>query len=365
MRFSPRPAGPGPGRARPFGRLRSALARRLTPMLAAVVLLSGGGLLASPGAVLAWDQGTFSADSESQLFALTNQARASAGLATLRLDTTLYSLARSRSQDMEDRGYFSHQIPPSGQMVFDIMNARGYCYQLAGENIGWNDYPDDVATSQIHSMFMNSPEHHANIMGASWTVMGIGAYKGTDGHSMWTVLFADTSGCGAKPTPKPTPRPTPKPTPRPTPQPVPTATPAATPVPTPRATPVATPTPAGTSRPAVAPSPSASPAPAAGTPSPAPSATPTPFLIPSPDPTGLTGTPSDSPAPSPVEPGPLLVAPGGSPGAGPTAAAGPSVALTGLSESPSPSDSLRVMDDTQPEGLLESILGGVARAFGL
>ena len=67
---------------------------------------------------------------------------------------------------------------------------------------------------------MGSPGHRANILGKTWDVIGIGAYKGADGKKMWTVLFADKCGSTApKPTPKPTPRPKPRPTPRPTPRP--------------------------------------------------------------------------------------------------------------------------------------------------
>ncbi len=121
----------------------------------------------------------------------------------------------------------------------------------AGENIGWNNYPDDIATAAIHKMFMDSSGHRANILGKAWDVIGIGAYKGPTGKKMWTVLFADkcgTTSTAPKPTPKPTAKPKPKPTPKPT------ARPKATPRPTPkpaRATPEPTPTPTPTPGPEV------------------------------------------------------------------------------------------------------------------
>ncbi|MGO9180561.1 MAG: hypothetical protein ACLQBX_19675, partial [Candidatus Limnocylindrales bacterium] len=57
-------------------------------LLASVLLVTIGGALAIPGAqvVRAWDAGTFSSADENLLFTLTNQARASAGLAPLRND---------------------------------------------------------------------------------------------------------------------------------------------------------------------------------------------------------------------------------------------------------------------------------------
>ena len=41
---------------------------------------------------------------------------------------------------------------------------------------------------------MESPGHRANILGKSWDVIGVGAYKGPTGKKMWTVLFADKCG---------------------------------------------------------------------------------------------------------------------------------------------------------------------------
>ena len=194
--------------------------------IALALVATGAGLLALPGRALGWSDNSFSATAEQQLFTLTNQARASAGLPTLGWDATLAGIARWRSQDMATRDYFSHNIPPSGEMVFDVMDQQGYCYQLAGENIGWNNYPDDQATDEIQTMFMNSPDHRANILGPAWDSIGIGAYKGPDGKKMWAVVFADKCGSVApKPTPKPKPpvkpapaRSKPKPTPKPTPK---------------------------------------------------------------------------------------------------------------------------------------------------
>ncbi len=209
---------------------------------------------AIPGAqvVRAWDAGTFSSADESLLFTLTNQARASAGLAPLRNDGQLHSLAEWRAQDMSVRGYFSHEIPPQGYMVFHYMDQRGIQYVLAGENIGWDNASDDEATPMIQQMFMNSPEHRSNILGALWDSMGVGAYKGTDGKLMYCVLFMESKPAAtatAKPTTAPSatapataaPRRTQAPTPGPTP--APTATPrpaAATPTTTLAPTPVPT-----------------------------------------------------------------------------------------------------------------------------
>jgi uncharacterized protein YkwD len=215
--------------------------RRSALAIGVLFLLTSVFTLAVPVATLAWSGGTFSSTSEADLVAMTNRARASAGLKALKVDSTLHTVARWRSKDMIDRNYFSHSIPGYGK-VWDKLNAIGYCYSVAGENIGWNNYPDDLATAAIQQAFMGSAGHRANIMGKAWDVIGIGAYKGPTGKKMWTVLFADKCGSTApKPTPKPTTRP--KPTARPIPKPAPKATPRPTPKPAAAATPQLTPAP--------------------------------------------------------------------------------------------------------------------------
>jgi uncharacterized protein YkwD len=221
--------------------IRAALAadpRRFAVMTLLAFALTSVGLLATPKTTLAWDANTFSSSSEAQLVSLTNQARAAAGLRALKVDSKLTAIARWRSKDMIVRDYFSHTILGTNYMVFHVLDQKGYCYKLAGENIGWNNYPDDVATTTVQRQFMSSSGHRANILGKAWDVIGIGAYKGPTGKKMWTVLFADKCGTSSPaPTPKPTPRPTPRPTTKPhtttTPKPTARATPAQTPEPTP------------------------------------------------------------------------------------------------------------------------------------
>ncbi len=302
------------GLLRGLAGLRHSLVVLVTAAFAATALW----IVVLPVPTLAWDGSAFSPSDEQALFTLTNQARASAGLPTLKWDSSLASIARWRSQDMIDRNYFSHDIPGADR-VFAEMDNRGYCYTVAGENIGWNTYPDDVATAQIQQMFMDSPGHRANILGDAWNVAGVGAYKGADGKKMWTVLFADKCGSTPTSTPKPTPTPTPRPTPKPTNTPALTAAPATTAPPTVHPTPKPTPTQPPAATPAI-------------TPTPTPEPTPTPTLEPTPEPTAI---PTASPTPT---------------------------AATDVVAAPS-GQTLRVVDQPPPQGLLEAIFGGIARFF--
>ena len=197
-------------------------------------------VLGATGTTHAWAAGTFSDGDEQLLFALTNQDRASAGLSALVDDGYLHQEARWRAKDMGDRNYFSHEIPPDGRMVFAYMQSDGYCFRVAGENIGLTTFGDSDATTTLEQAFLGSPEHRDNIMGG-WTNMSVGAYEAPDGRKLYSVLFSVPCGTAA-----------------PTPVPAPVVTPVPAPVVTPVPAPVATPVPVPTVRPTVKPSPSVS-----------------------------------------------------------------------------------------------------------
>src|SRR2546428_385155 len=59
---------------------------------------------------------------ERDLVALTNVDRTSNGLNALIEDDSLVGVSRERSQDMLDRDYFSHEIPPNGEKVFAVLD---------------------------------------------------------------------------------------------------------------------------------------------------------------------------------------------------------------------------------------------------
>jgi len=105
-------------------------------------------------------------------FSLVNQDRAANGVAGLRFSGALARVAQYRAQDMLNRGYFSHYDPVTGQLAFSaLMRLWGIPYTTAGENIAWSTNPSMAA---INTMFMNSPEHRANILKSAYHQVGIG-----------------------------------------------------------------------------------------------------------------------------------------------------------------------------------------------
>jgi uncharacterized protein YkwD len=88
--------------------------------------------------------------------ALINRDRASAGLGPLTWNSCLYNVAVSNANRMAAQGYISHTNGPN----LDLSCGLGH---QAGENVGW--WSGGVNDSQLNTMFMNSPDHRANIMG--------------------------------------------------------------------------------------------------------------------------------------------------------------------------------------------------------
>lgn len=118
-----------------------------------------------------------------------NAERAAAGLAPLQADGTLAGLARTRAQDMASKGYFAH-TSPSGQTAFSLLNASGYPYKLAGENLARNNYPDGQSVTVAMSGFMASPSHRVNVLEPSFRNVGIALVVASDGMKYFVVIFA-------------------------------------------------------------------------------------------------------------------------------------------------------------------------------
>lgn len=115
---------------------------------------------------------------------LLNQDRNFNGLGTLPLDPELSRIARIKSADMRDNGYFAHESPTYGR-VGEMLKRFGYTYSAAGENIAHHANVD-----KAQAAFMSSAGHRANILGKGWTKMGIGIVMDANGYIYATQIFA-------------------------------------------------------------------------------------------------------------------------------------------------------------------------------
>lgn len=101
--------------------------------------------------------------------------------APLAQDAVLDCVARAHSLDMHQRGYFGH-TNPDGEQPWDRMEAAGYRYGQAGENIAGGSSTADGVMEQ----WMSSDGHCANIMNPGFVHIGIGFHGDS---RLWTQVF--------------------------------------------------------------------------------------------------------------------------------------------------------------------------------
>ena len=110
---------------------------------------------------------------ENQVLILLNNTRSNHGLNPLNIDGVLTNIARSRSKDMIDRGYFSHYTP-DGTNIFNFLKANGISYRAAGENLGRSSPPSRGSAGNFIDAWMKSESHRINMLRGAYTKIGIG-----------------------------------------------------------------------------------------------------------------------------------------------------------------------------------------------
>jgi uncharacterized protein YkwD len=106
-----------------------------------------------------------------------NEVRASHGLATLGVSDQLTTAAQRHATNMARKGYFKHEFRKNGTWygfgtwIRWYWPGPGYTAWTAGENLAWG--APDLSARKTVTMWMNSPGHRANLLGA-WTRVGVG-----------------------------------------------------------------------------------------------------------------------------------------------------------------------------------------------
>ena len=151
--------------------------------------------------------GTPRQDLAQSVLNLVNQNRAANGLGALKLSPTLTNSAIWKSRHMAYYQYLQHDdpAPPVARTWYDRVLTCGYSSNAgAGENIAYGyQTPTAVMTG-----WMNSPGHRANILNASYKVIGIGVAAAANGTLYWTQDFGTYDDSGSTGTPPPPPPPT-------------------------------------------------------------------------------------------------------------------------------------------------------------
>jgi uncharacterized protein YkwD len=111
---------------------------------------------------------------EQQLIDLVNQERQRQGLAELTHEPKLTEAAREHAQRMADRGSLSHQFPGEPALR-DRIARTDLRFKAVAENVGYAN-----SVERVHSTFMRSPGHRANILDPDYNAVGIGVVRRGD-----------------------------------------------------------------------------------------------------------------------------------------------------------------------------------------
>ena len=144
-----------------------------------------------------------------------NEERAREGLESLSWSENLAPIAKAHSQDMRDRGFFSHENP-DGESPTDRGNAYGFTCEEAidggyrtgiGENIfnaalyssrqtrrdasgttvtyDWNE-PSELVETVVEG-WMDSPGHRRNILSSDYASQGLGLTLDSDENRLFVT----------------------------------------------------------------------------------------------------------------------------------------------------------------------------------
>ena len=109
---------------------------------------------------------------ESMLLLAANRDRAAAGLKPLQWDPALAAAARQHAQRMVHMNALSHQFPGEPPMQ-DRARQAGARFSLIAENVA-----EGPNVPGLHTQWMNSPPHRANLLDPGLNAVGIAVVQG-------------------------------------------------------------------------------------------------------------------------------------------------------------------------------------------
>lgn len=108
---------------------------------------------------------------ERELFAAANQTRRAQGLTPLRWDESLATAARRHAKVMAERGSAQHEFEGEPSLSARVKRAGAH-FSWLSENVTQGPTPEF-----IHTQFMKSPAHRANILDRDMDSIGIGVVE--------------------------------------------------------------------------------------------------------------------------------------------------------------------------------------------
>lgn len=113
------------------------------------------------------------------------QRQENGGLAALKENSQLDTIAEERLADMFQKQYFAH-VSPLGESATTVAADIGYDYLELGENLALGNFGGD---EKVVAAWMASPGHRANILNPRYSEIGVAAREGIyEGESTWIAV---------------------------------------------------------------------------------------------------------------------------------------------------------------------------------
>lgn len=156
--------------------LRSKFVTYFAVLVIILKLLNIGFFVYLPGSAY------FSAITTNNLLELINQSRKEHNLPPLEINSKLNQSAYLKAKDMLEKDYFAHTSPDQITPWYWFKLA-GYNYHYAGENLAI----DFLDAKSLHTAFLNSPSHRANILNPNYKEVGIAVITGEFNGKQTTI----------------------------------------------------------------------------------------------------------------------------------------------------------------------------------
>lgn len=117
--------------------------------------------------------------------ALTNAARATAGVPPVAVDAAVQRAAEAHSADQAAMGRMSH-TGSDGSDAGDRLERAGYAWRTWGENVAVGQ----PTPAGVTDAWMTSPGHRENMLNASFEHIGVAVAHDAAGRTYWTMVLA-------------------------------------------------------------------------------------------------------------------------------------------------------------------------------
>jgi len=123
-------------------------------------------------------------ESRARVLLRINSLRVASAQKALARDFELDSIAQAYAERLAKENFFAH-VSPDGGDLRSRMNAAGYRYSSAGENLGLANGP-----LAAHFSIEHSPGHRKNLLDPIYARAGIGVVKNSQNQTLLVELFA-------------------------------------------------------------------------------------------------------------------------------------------------------------------------------